>query len=97
MCSPTNFSAFFPAKSPKDISYDVVQDIRGSVNSFLDSFDKKTRDTGDFLTMDELEELFKKLDSETRKEYLNMVSDSLSNINEKELIKSKKVSSPKRG
>ncbi len=85
------------AISKQELSHDVVQDIRDSVNKFLDQFDKKTADASDFLTMDTLEDLLKELDSETRKTYLNMVSDAISSIDEKELIKSKKENSPKRG
>ena len=88
----------YPMKNDKftkqEIAHDVVQDIRDSVNKFLDEFDDKTTDKSNFLTMDSLEELFRELDSETRKTYLNMVSNSISSIDEKELIKSKKASSP---
>ena len=78
----------------QEISHDVVQDIRDSVNKFLDEFDSKTKDANNFITMDSLEELFKELDSETRKTYLNMISDSISSIDEKDLIKLKKANSP---
>ena len=77
-------------KSSKEISTEAVQDIRDAINHFLDSLDAKTRDSNDFLTMDQLEILFSELDSKTRKIYLDMVSDSLSNINEKDIIRSKK-------
>ncbi len=85
------------AISKQELSHNAVQDIRDSVNKFLDQFDKKTANTSDFLTMDALEDLLKELDSETRKTYLNMVSDAISSIDEKELIKSKKENFPKRG
>ncbi len=85
------------AISKQELSHNAVQDIRDSVNKFLDQFDKKTANTSDFLTMDTLEDLLKELDSETRKTYLNMISDAISSIDEKELIKSKKENSPKRG
>ena len=78
----------------QEIAHDVVQDIRDSVNKFLDEFDGKTTDKSSFLTMDSLEDLFGKLDSETRKTYLKMVSNSISSIDEKDLIKLKKASSP---
>ena len=60
----------------QEIAYDVVQDLRDSVNKFLDEFDSKAKYISNFLTMDSLEELFKVLDSETRKTYLNMVSET---------------------
>ena len=78
------------SKSKKEIASDVIQDIRESVNEFLDEFATNTKDTNNFLTIDQLETMFSKLDSKTRKIYLDMVSDSLSNINEKDIIKLKK-------
>ena len=88
----------YPMRTDKftkqEIAHDVVQDLRDSVNKFLDEFDSKTKNNSDFLTMDKLEELFKELDSETRNAYLNMVSNSISSIDEKDLIKLKKTSSP---
>lgn len=83
--------------SRQNLAHDVIQDLRDSVNKFLDQFDEKTNSTSDFLTMDKLEDLFRELDGETRKIYLNMVSDSISSIDEKELIQLKKENSPKRG
>ena len=78
----------------QEIAHDVVQDISDSVNKFLDEFDGKTTDKSSFLTMDSLEDLFRELDSETRKTYLKMVSNSISSIDEKDLIKLKKANSP---
>ena len=79
------------AKTQKELSSEVVQDLKISVNEFLDSFVKKTKDAHDFLTIDQLETMFAELDSKTRKIYLDMVSDSLSSIDEAEVIKSKKA------
>ena len=42
-----------------------------------------------------MEEMIGKLDAETRKTYLNLFSDSLETVDEKELIVSKKTSSKK--
>lgn len=77
-------------KSSKEIAVDALLDIRDYINEFVDEFQKKTGDTNDFITMDEIEGLFSKLDSKTRETYLTMLSDSLSNIDERPLIKSKK-------
>ena len=79
------------SKSSKELASDAIQDLRERINDFLDEMAEKTEDTENFLTMDDVETLFSKLDSETRKIYLNMLSDSLSNIDEKEIIKSKKA------
>ena len=77
-------------KSTKEISVEAVQDIRDAINHFLDKLEAKTKDTDDFLTMDQLENMFSELDSKTRKIYLDMIADSLSSINEKDIIRSKK-------
>ena len=42
------------------------------------------------MTINEMEDLISTLNSETRKAYLDMVSEMLSNIDESELIQSKK-------
>ena len=84
-------------KSTKQLKAEAIQDLREHINEFFDEFSAKVSNANNFLTMDDLETLVSKLDSETRKTYLNMISDSLNNLDEKELIKSKKASSPKRG
>lgn len=78
-------------KSSKELSAEVFQDLQESVNVFLDEFAKKTRDLSSFLTMDQLETMFSELDSKTRKIYLDMVSDSLTSIDETDIIRSKKA------
>ena len=85
------------SKTSKVLKIEALQDLREQIGIFLDEFSKKTDNADGFLTMDDIETLFSKLDSETRKTYLNMLSGALDSIDEKELIKSKKANSQKRG
>ena len=85
------------SKTPEELKTEAMQDLREQLDSFLNMFSEKIKDVNEFITMDEIETLFAKLDSETRKIYLNLVSSMLNGINERELIQSKKANLPKRG
>lgn len=80
-------------KELDQIAEDAVQDLRDAINNYVRVFSQRTAESGDFLTIDQLENMMLQLDAETRKTYLNMVSDSLNGINEKEIISSKKENS----
>lgn len=79
------------SKSSKEISVDALMDIRDHIDEFIEQFQRKATNDKDFITMDDIEDLFSELDSKTRKTYLDMLSDSLSNVDERPLIKSKKA------
>lgn len=84
-------------KNIDQIAADAVQDLKDAVENYVRVFSDTTKGPAKFLTIDQLEDIVKVLDSETRKIYLNMVSDSLSSIKEKDIISSKKANSRKRG
>ena len=79
------------------IAEDAVQDLREAINNYVRVFSQKTCNSENFLTIDELENMMTELDAKTRKIYLDMISDSLSGINERDLIASKKENSRGRG
>lgn len=85
------------AKTLDQIAAEVKQDLNDKVDLWMKSFSEKTGDLAKFPTIDQIEESLTTLDAETQKIYLNMLSDCLSNVDEKDLIASKKVNSPKRG
>ena len=84
-------------KELDQIAEDAVQDLREAINNYVRVFSQRTSESKEFLTIDQLENMMLQLDAETRKTYLNMVSDSLNGIDEKEIISSKKENSRGRG
>ncbi len=85
------------AKTLDQIAAEVKQDLNDKVDLWMKSFSEKTGDLAKFPTIDQIEESLITLDAETQKIFLNMLSDCLSNVDEKDLIASKKAYSPKRG
>lgn len=85
------------AKTLDQIAAEVKQDLNDKVDLWMKSFSEKTGDLAKFPTIDQIEESLITLDAETQKIFLNMLSDCLSNVDEKDLIASKKANSPKRG
>lgn len=85
------------AKSLAQIAAEVKQDLNDKVDLWMRTFSETTGDLAKFPTISQIEESLTTLDAETQKIFLNMLSDCLSNIDEKELIASKKANSPKRG
>ena len=85
------------AKTLEQIAAEVKQDLNDKVDLWIKSFSEKTGDLAKFPTIDQIEESLITLDAETQKIFLNMLSDCLSNVDEKDLIASKKANSPKRG
>ena len=85
------------AKTLDQIAAEVKQDLNDKVDLWMKSFSEKTGGLAKYPTIDQIEESLTTLDAETQKIYLNMLSDCLSNVDEKDLIASKKVNSPKRG
>ena len=80
-------------KELDQIAEDALQDLREAINNYVRAFSEKTGDSKKFMKIDELENMMTELDAKTRKIYLDMVSDSLNAVNEKEIIASKKENS----
>ena len=76
--------------SKLQISESTKSSINNAIDDFYNSFQKKTTNANSFMNINELEDLLSTLNSETRNIYLKMVSEMLSNIDESELIQSKK-------
>ena len=83
-------------RTSEDIIADAMNELRATVEKFANTLSKHTTDVSSFLTMDKLENMMGLLDEQTRQVYLDMVSRSLSNINEQEIIESKKENTKKR-
>ena len=72
---------------------DAKAELDKNINEFRAALDAGTKDTDHFLTLAEIEEKWSELNKKTSKTYSDIVSAYLSNIEESELIRSKKDSS----
>ena len=66
--------------------YELIEAVRNYSKAFAQS---STENNG-VPTINQIEKMWSKLDSETRNIFVNMISGSISSINESELISSKK-------
>ena len=80
-------------KSLEAIAAAVKQDMNERIDQWINEFAKETSDLSSFPSISQLEADIVNLDNETRKIFLNMLSDCLSNIDEKEIISTKKGNS----
>ena len=83
-------------RTSEDIIADAMNELRAAVEKFANTLSQHTTDVSSFLTMDKLENLMGLLDEQMRQVYLDMVSRYLLNINEQEIIASKKENTKKR-
>lgn len=87
----------YDPKSLDEIASAVKQDLNEKVDQWIKAFAQDISDLSTFPSISQIETSLLNLDNETRKIYLDMISDCLSNIDEKEVISSKKPNSDKRG
>lgn len=84
----------------KDI-YKIAENTKLEINHKIDEFLQKlkdgTQDPDSFMTLSEIEKEWSELNLNTTKLYSKMLSSYISSIDEKELIKSKKVNTKERG
>lgn len=76
---------------------ETMDRLEDAVRECHSSLKTGTGGKGGLPTIDEIEEILKELRSKTRDIYLDMVSDFIHNIDESELIESKKANTGKRG
>jgi len=80
-------------KTLEEIAAAVKQDMNEKIDRWIQKFAEETGDLSNFPSISQLETDLTNLDNETRKIFLDMISDCLSNIDEKEMISSKKAHS----
>lgn len=71
-------------------------DIDDEINAFIQKLDQATNDPDNFISMTEIEEEWRVLSNKTHKIYSDMVSQSLSAIDTRELNSAKKDNSSKK-
>ena len=67
--------------------YELIEAVRNYSKAFIAS----SSENNGVPTINQIEKIWSKLDSETRNIFVNMISGSISSINESELISSKKA------
>lgn len=67
--------------------YELIEAIKNYSKAFVQS----SSENGGVPTINQIESMWSKLDSETRNIFVNMISGSINSINESELISSKKA------
>ena len=72
----------------------TILEIRRIIREFQDKFKERTSQAERFLTINELENLWSELRGNTDVLYSDMIRQLMSTIDEKELIRKKKESTP---
>ncbi|MBR1742407.1 MAG: hypothetical protein IJ733_11200 [Lachnospiraceae bacterium] len=67
--------------------YELVEAIR----NYSKAFAQASTENGGVPTINQVETMWSKLDTETRSIFVNMISGSINSVNESELISSKKA------
>ena len=75
------------------IAAEVKEKLNEYVDQWLQIFAEDIQKLDTFPTIDQLEETMITLDMETRRMFLEMLSQCLSNVDEKQVVSSKKTSS----
>jgi len=74
----------------KQAAIKAKHEIVDELDEFIEKVDKATTDPNNFITMTQLEEEWRKLSLKTHKIYSDLVSETLSAIDTKELNSTKK-------
>ena len=86
-----------PIKDERELKSEIMDQLEEAVDEYFASFSAKSSNGNSLPTIDDIETLLGDLKSKTRDIYLKMVSDSINNVDESELIASKKESTEKEG
>lgn len=76
---------------------DAEDDLIEAVRNYSRAFKSEAAKNDGIPTIDRIEQMWIKLDEETRDIFVNMISGQIQSFDEKELISSKKASTGKRG
>lgn len=79
--------------SQAEMKSEIMDQIEEAVDRYLISYNDKSKGNKQVPTIDEIEDMISELKSKTRDIYLKMISDSLNNTDESEMITSKKENS----
>jgi len=74
-----------------------LAEIERLINEFKEKFKTRTSDESNFITINEIERMWGELQNNTHNIYSDMIRELMSGVNEKDLIRKKKGSTPKKG
>ena len=78
-------------KTIEQIAEETKKEVNDAIDQFFQDYMKKSgASENGVLPIDDIEELWDKLDKETRNNYVEAISKAINSINEAELIESKK-------
>lgn len=78
-------------KTIEQIAEETKKEVNDAIDQFFQDYMKKSgASENGVLPIDAIEELWDKLDKETRNNYVEAISKTINSINEAELIESKK-------
>ena len=83
-------------KYSKTIS-DAEDDLIEAVRNYSRAFSTEASQNGGIPKIDRIEQLWIKLNEETRNIFVNMISGQIRSVDEKDMISSKKANTGKRG
>ena len=74
-----------------DVIANAEYELIEAVRNYSKAFAQSSTENGGIPTINQIEQLWSKLDTETRNIFVKMISGSISSINESEMVSSKKV------
>ena len=73
-----------------------VSELERLIDAFKEEFKEKTSDADSFITIHEIERMWGELQNNTLNIYSDMIRDLMSNVDERDLIRKKNESMPKK-
>ena len=74
-----------------DTLANAEDELLEAIRNYSKAFKESAAKNGGVPTINQIEDMWSRLDSETKNIFVNMISGSISSVNESELISSKKV------
>jgi hypothetical protein len=83
-------------KEEQQLSNIQIVEIERLIGEFKEKFKERTSNADNFITIHEIEQMWGELQQNTLNIYSGMIHDLMSNVEERELIRKKKPSTPKK-
>ncbi|MBR4741350.1 MAG: hypothetical protein IK079_00410 [Desulfovibrio sp.] len=84
-------------KKLEELAEKVGIELTQQLKEYLNALNSGTSDPSNFMTMSEIEEKLYNVSAKAKKSYLDVTSQFISELDERELVRSKKESTNRRG
>ena len=84
-------------KKLEELAEKVGIELTQQLKEYLNALNSGTSDPSNFMTMSEIEEKLYNVSAKAKKSYLDVTSQFISDLDERELVRSKKESTNRRG